>query len=246
MSDEPSKELPSTKEVSKTGLALDAKGEVGEDVLLVDKGKHRVSFEEAKRLRRYALVLAWLTVVLLAGLSITILVLSTEFDNSSALAVALETLLDTATSCVVIWRYSGTASMASLYSRSKERAACICLGVLCFIIAIVILVKASISLSRGYHVHNHTDLLYITVAIGIICLALTFGKGYVAYQLESISIGTDTINSALGVVLAASTITSYYISESTWYIDGTIGVCAAFVLSIYGTWVIVYEVRIVE
>ena len=224
--------------------APDTKSEVGEEALLVeDQSKHRVTLDQAKVLRKYALILAWITVVSLAGLSIATMVLSTRFQSSSALAVALETLLDTATSCVVIWRYSGSDSMASLYSRHKERLACVFLGVLCLIIALVLLGKSSVSLVRGYRVHSHMELLYIALITGIICIFLTIGKGYVAWQLESISIGTDAVNSGLGVVLSASTIASYYTTETTWFIDGSVGVCAAVLLWIYGTWVIIYEVR---
>jgi hypothetical protein len=89
------------------------------------------------------------------------------------------------------------------------------------------------------------------------CTIFVILKGYLAYNLESISIATDGeasqhlarsyislnsfagVNSGIGAVLAISTIAGDLIfehNENIWYVDSILGcVCAVFLL-IYGLW----------
>ncbi|ELU07217.1 hypothetical protein CAPTEDRAFT_190139 [Capitella teleta] len=71
------------------------------------------------------------------------------------------------------------------------------------------------------------------------CLGFVIVKSYLAFNLESISIATDAVNSGIGAVLAISTIIGDVVYErhpDIWYIDSVLGCICAVVLLAYGVW----------
>ena len=206
---------------------------------------HRVSLDTAKKLKVAAIFVSVITILALGALAIVNLIFSTRENSNTAFAFALESFLDCLSSAVVIWRYFGANT--SLYSSKKEKKACITLGVFFFILAILITAKALSSLIGAKSPSDSTMILYLQLGSGLFCLLLTVIKGYIAWALESVSVGTDAVNSGIGFFLGISGVISsviYSANSDIWFVDSLVGILCSLVLVSYGTWVIIYELKI--
>lgn len=144
---------------------------------------------------------------------------------------------------MVLWRFS---SAAKLYSAKREKIACLALGCLFIISSIIIITKSSISISNVSVPKQSNLIWYLSIVNAVLCFILMFAKAYLAKKLESVAVGTDAVNSAIGFVLAISTLISdlvYQRHPSVWYLDAVVGIVCAFFLLAYGIWVIIYETR---
>lgn len=236
----PEGKLKPAKEGDSRGMGSKKESEDESTRLVNESGSHRVDYQHALNLRKVVLALSGLTVVSLLCISITALIQAVKTSSNSMLALGLETMLDSVTSCVVIWRFS---SKEAMYSDSKERAACLCLGFMCLLIDVVLIVRSSLSLSKQEEVTREVSLLY-TFSVSIVaCISLAIAKFYIAFKLESISIATDAMTSGLGALLSLSCIATYFVDESLWFLDGVLGLVASALLAIYGVAIIIYELQ---
>ncbi|ELT92059.1 hypothetical protein CAPTEDRAFT_211445 [Capitella teleta] len=208
-----------------------------EDTALVKKDNGDLEWEISYC--RYALVCAYVTVIGFFLISMATLVIALRNSSVSGLAVALETLLDSVTSIVVIWRFSGPISRSMLYSNPRERVACIACGSLCFLVSLILCTRSAISLVTRVYETPTIDLLYVLSVSGTLGLILFSAKLFIAAKLGSLSILTDAISSGIGALLAITAIGAYY--ANVWYLDGAIGILAGAMLATYGAGIVTYE-----
>lgn len=211
--------------------------------LVKPEEKRRVSLESAQKYRLHALVISWISVVVLSILGTISFALSVIVDSSAAFAFGFDAFLDTLSSLVVIWRYRGS----DLYSPKRESVASIVLGFL-FLISCGVITWNSISSLLLADTNPELDikLYYIYVLDAVICSLLLIAKLYLGWKLESIVIFTDSINTGLETLMAIAGIAGQILLVKTnyswaWLIDPVAALFSAVVLLLYGVAVIVHS-----
>ncbi|XP_064597911.1 transmembrane protein 163a-like [Liolophura sinensis] len=200
---------------------------------------HRLTLEEGPRYQVTTLVVSWISVVVTLVLGILAVTYSASDQSSAAFAFGLDALLDTLSSAMVIWRFTGNSG--SLYSARRERIACTVIGVLFLIACVTIAVRSSLSIAQGIFPEDSGFLWRISFVNGAACTALAVIKFYLGWKLESVSIITDGFNSVINSILGFSTAISVLIfteHPEVWYLDAACGLVCSAMLLFYGIWVI--------
>jgi len=194
--------------------------------------------EHFVRWRKTAIFISCVSIIFTTGFGLTFFVISEMAKSPAAFGFAFAAVLDSFSSVVVLWRFSGTKSQESNSSeREKERRACIAIAI-CFILsAFAIASKAVYSLiAEGFPGMEHM-MEMLSIASLLILIFLTCSKCLVAYKVHSRAMKTDGINSLAGAVMTLGMITSDIVCQnnpSICYLDSATAILIAIALFSYG------------
>ncbi|XP_071822806.1 transmembrane protein 163a-like isoform X1 [Apostichopus japonicus] len=208
-----------------------------------DKGINSDENEEGNHLnpqqvayyRFCALLVAWLSVILLAILAGFSFVASKLTNSAAAFGFGFDCVLDIGTSAVVIWRFMGP--VGSIYSKEKERMALLVLGVLFILACCSISIRSIMELVKAEIPEDNLWVLIVAFGSTIICFSLAIAKFAIAKKLNSKSIRSDGYSSLAGGVTGFTWVISSFIIQKNndlWFIDDIIGICVALMLLYYG------------
>jgi len=189
--------------------------------------------------RTLALVISFVSIVVILVLGLAALVTSVEAGSSAEQAFAFDALLGLASSGCVVWRFY--KNIAPCEVPSKERKACVLIALGFILSAIVMLTRAIYCLA--YKVEPLQSITVIAIStLGTLCYGLLFYvKFKVAQKLHSVAMRTDSYDSACGAVMAFGVLVSaivYKHAPETWWIDPVIALITAMVTFIYGIFVL--------
>lgn len=200
--------------------------------------------EQVAFYRFCALLVAWLSVMLLIILAAFSFTASALTGSSAAFGFGFDCLLDIGTSVVVIWRFKG--SSGTVYSEEKERRALIVLGFLFIVACCTILIHCIPELANEEVPTDSVWVLIIASVSSVICFGLAFGKFFVAWKLNSQSIKSDGYSSLAGAVTSLSwVVTAFAIqaNDKLWFTDDVVGLLVALLLLYYGIRLLMVNIR---
>ncbi|XP_052820626.1 transmembrane protein 163-like [Mya arenaria] len=212
-----------------------------EKVILLEKS-HRVSTSDATRLRVLTIIVSWVSVIVAFVLGTIAIVFAVLHSSQSLFAFGLDSLLDSISSIVILWRFHGK----DVYSEIKELRACVMIGSL-FVISAMFLLGKSI---QALVVENHPDWQMVAIIIAsiniVLCLLLGTFKVYLGYELESRALIIDSVITYTGVVMSTFSLVFsavYNFNPEIWYLDDVLGIACAVFLFVNGIRVIVCSWR---
>lgn len=215
------------------GVHTDTAQDQDEETCAKNEEHHRVSPHLAARLRVFAIVISWASVLFSFSTGVAALVLG-WIDKSEALfGYGLDATLDGLSSVAVLWRFQGSA--ADLYSEAKERKACIVIGSL-FVLSGLLLSGKSIH-SIATEVHETKEIvLYVAFSLttGIVAVVMALIKVYLGYKLESEAMATDSIITFVGAAMSFAGVAGLelYVQDThLWFMDSVFGLlCGCFLV----------------
>ncbi|XP_046860555.1 transmembrane protein 163-like isoform X2 [Xenia sp. Carnegie-2017] len=169
------------------------------------------------------------------GIGIFVFVLSLSGNSNTAFGFAFDTLLDTATSMIVFWRFYGSGGLEDNWDREKQ--ACIGISV-CFIISSFgIFSRTMYKLLQDEMPEKTPGLLIISCLSCVAFAVISWFKFAIGNAIRSISMRTDAFNSATTSIMALGLLASTFAqhqNEQVWFLDSIIAIVIALVIFVYG------------
>ncbi|XP_071941309.1 transmembrane protein 163a-like [Antedon mediterranea] len=197
---------------------------------------HQLTIKQAARWRLAALVISWISIILICILGSLSFAVSVITKSAAAFGFGFDCILDIFTSAIVIWRFYG--SVGTLYSAERERMSLIFLGIIFTLASISIGARAVVNLASETHTIPHFSLYVLAATSGVICLVFALIKFVIASKLESRSLRTDALSSLAGSILGFSILLSTEVikrNEEIWYLDEVVAIAVGLFLGVYGT-----------
>lgn len=208
--------------------------------LLRSKESSTTSDEDPATWRLLALLVSLVSIFVILFLGIAAIVCSEVSNSSAELAFAFDALLGLFSSGSVVWRFYKRLTPSEV--PKKEKTAC-------FIIAVGFLLSAVMMFTRAiYCLVNHVEptktvAIIVISTLGFLCYSLLFyAKFKVAQKLHSVTMRTDSLDSACGAVMSLGVLLSTIISQhtlDTWWLDPVIAMMIAMVTFTYGICIVI-------
>lgn len=158
-------------------------------------------------------------------------------SSSAALGYALENVVDTVGSALVLWRFEGggaTISEASLELREKRAG--VGIAAMFVFLGFVVSTNATVALASRHSTENRAALLGLALPSSVIFGALGFAKREVAIGVDSPALMKDAYCSLAGAILSLGVLLSFLLESTAgiWWGDGLVAITVGASLSIYG------------
>lgn len=190
----------------------------------------------AQRLRRMAVTLASITLVVTLVIAVLAFLTWRTSDSAAAFGFAFDSFFTSLSSFMIIWRFCSSQSSITESAR-KETIATLVIALSLVISAVFIFARAYQSIQAG---DKPSQLVFILVLSVSSCLAyflLFVAKYKVAIRMGSGALMTDAIDALSGGILAFSLVISSTIlkcSIDVWYLDSSIAMAIAAFSVCYG------------
>jgi len=184
--------------------------------------------------RKAALLICGLSIGFEFVLGIISLVLSIIYRSPGTFGMAIDSVVDIATTMVVIWRFSGSDGTKNSYIR--EQRANYGISLLFILSSFAVLSKAIFDLIRA----NKPYFPYILCSAASVSFAaytgLAWAKYVVAQKLQSRVMYSDAINTFCVDLMAGMVLISLLVYKytSTWYIGSIVAILISLFLFFYG------------
>lgn len=186
-------------------------------------------YTERSAYRVSALSLGLTVGAVVAGLIIT------AFTRSSAtLGYALENLVDTVGSVLILWRFDTSLSAATLELREKRSS--LGISLMLVVLGLTVGCAASTHLLHRDEIHGEAALLALSLPSFLGFGALGAAKWRIAAAIDSPALKKDAVCSLSGAVLSLGVLLSYVLHElaRVWWADAVIAVVVGAGLAAYG------------
>ncbi|XP_059158490.1 transmembrane protein 163a-like [Physella acuta] len=195
-----------------------------------------LSPNETKTYVTSALVVSWFSIIFALGAGIAAIVLSMTGNSESLFAFGLDAVLDSLSSCAVVWRFHGNVDCA--YSLARERKACVAIGVLFLVSAASLIIKSVVAIILETH-ESKEVVLYDSFALscGIVSLLIAVAKIYIGLKLNSQALYTDSIITFVGAASCFAGVAGLelYVEDTRlWFLDSIFGIVCGLFLLIFG------------
>ncbi|KAK0065407.1 transmembrane protein 163 [Biomphalaria pfeifferi] len=195
-----------------------------------------LSPEATQRLLTSALVISWASIIFSLGTGLAALVLSVHGNSESLFAFGLDAVLDSLSSCAVLWRFHGNVDC--VYSLARERKACIAIGVLFLVSAASLIIKSAVAIANETHEEEEVVLFdSFALTCGIISVFIGASKVYVGLKLRSQALYTDSIITFVGAASCFAGVAGlelYVNNTKYWYVDSVFGILCGLFLLFFG------------
>eukprot|EP00112_Aurelia_sp_Birch-Aquarium-sp1_P026032 Seg898.10 transcript_id=Seg898.10/GoldUCD/mRNA.D3Y31 product="Transmembrane protein 163" protein_id=Seg898.10/GoldUCD/D3Y31 len=184
--------------------------------------------------RKAALLVCWISIFFEFVLGSTSLVLSIVYIDPGTFGMAIDSLVDIATTMVVIWRFCGTEG--EHYSYEREQRAVFGISILFILSSFGVFSKAIFDLVRSRKPY-HPYILSAGAGISLVAYtALAWAKYVVSQKLRSKVLYTDAINTFCVDIMAAMVLISLLVYKytSTWFIGSAVAILISAFLLVYG------------
>jgi divalent metal cation (Fe/Co/Zn/Cd) transporter len=181
---------------------------------------------------RTAVRLSTLSVLWNATAGVAATVAAVLAGSLALLGFGLDSVIDGAASCVLIWRFSAEArdpDGAEALEQKAARAVGITLGV----IGVYVGVRAVVALTAGSETGTSPAGLAIAAASLLVLPPLALAKRRTAARLGSRALRGDSVLTAIGAALAGATLASLAVSRGLgwWWADSVVALGVAVVLA---------------
>ncbi|XP_060586458.1 transmembrane protein 163a-like [Ruditapes philippinarum] len=209
-----------------------------EKAILLDKA-HKVSANTAVKLRIAAIAISWVSSIVSGILGVVAIVFAALYGSQSLFSFGLDSILDSISSVVILWRFHGRDT---IYSNTREIRACIMIGALFVLSGLLLSIRCVYALVCVEMPRKPAIILTMASINAFCCLVLGSGKIYLGLQLESRALIIDSIITFTGAVMSIFTLifsAVYEYNKQFWYLDDSFGLLCALFLFGYGIRVIV-------
>ncbi|KAH9519334.1 hypothetical protein Btru_075283 [Bulinus truncatus] len=202
---------------------------------LIVNGKH-LSPEATQRYLTSALVISWTSVIFSLATGLAAIVLSILGNSESLFAFGLDAVLDSLSSCAVIWRFQGNVDC--VYSLARERKACIAIGLLFLVSSASLIIKSVVAIIQETHESKEVVLFdTFSLSCGVVSVFIGVAKVYVGLKLGSQALYTDSIITFVGAASCFAGVAGlelYVNNTEFWYLDSVFGVVCGLFLLLFG------------
>ncbi|XP_028393128.1 transmembrane protein 163-like [Dendronephthya gigantea] len=182
-----------------------------------------------------AQLILFISMLTSVGIGILVFVLSLSGGSKTAFGFAFDSLLDTATSAIVFWRFYGAAGVEHSWEREKQ--ACVGIGV-CFIFSSFGIFSRTVYLLLQQEMPEKTPGLLVIACISCVGFAIiSWFKFVIGNAIHSLSMKTDAFNSSTTAFMALGLLASTFAqrqNDQVWFLDSIIAISIAFVIFVYG------------
>lgn len=170
---------------------------------------------------RRAKLLSWLSVCWMIGEAGASIIAALLAGSVALLGFGLESLIELASACIVIWRFTGARSQSEVAERRAQQLIAGSFAGL----AAYLLYDGVRMLAGGSHPSVSWLGIAVTVAAIIVMPLLAGAKTRVATQLDSAAVGGDAAQSWLCTIAAAGVLMSVLANAALglWWLDPIIG-----------------------
>jgi len=199
----------------------------------LDSKVSTLTSHEFLKWRRAVLFVSVVSVILQVTISIDAIIEGLKVDSSGTFAFGVETMLDVATTLIVIWRFCGVNGEQN--SERRELKAVVCLSVLMAVFSVAVIVKAIYSLTVEAKPFAELKLMIIC-NIGFASFAiLSWCKLIVGQRIKSKAVIMDAVSTfcATGMAIALLLSLMVYHYTGLWFLDSIVAIVISLLMFTY-------------
>eukprot|EP00111_Clytia_hemisphaerica_P001215 TCONS_00003472-protein len=197
-------------------------------------GSPTLTYHEFVKWRKAVIRVSYISIFIQLVLAVTSIVEGLHVDSAGTLGFGVETLLDIATSVVVVWHFHTVDEVFA--SKAKERITTTVLGIMMCLFSIGMMAKSIYNLVQKKIPFNEFKLLLITSVAAVVFTFLGWIKLYLSQKIGSKSVMMDAMCTFAATSMAVALMLSLTVYHFTnlWFLDGIVAIIIALVMMFYG------------
>lgn len=204
-----------------------------ESVEDLDRKSTTLTHHEFMKWRKAVLFISGVSITIQLVISIVAIVQGLRVDSSGTFGFGVETMLDIATTAIVIWRFAGSSGMK--FSEHRELKAVVLLSILMSIFSFGVIIKVIYSLTKESQPFQELKLMIIC-NVGFASFAiLSWCKLVVGQKIQSKAVIMDAISTFCATGMAVALLMSLLVYHFTglWFLDSIVAIIISLLMFAY-------------